>query len=74
MPKKEESLLTDEERGDADAAPAEGEAATALEFEGKDEGPPPSCGKIFGLSRPEWPVLLRSATVPGVRIGVKSAG
>ena len=69
MPKKEESLLTDEERGDADAAPAEGEAATALEFEGKDEGPPPSCGKIFGLSRPEWPVLLFSLILMAISEG-----
>ena len=71
MPKKEESLLTDEERGDADAAPADGEAATAraLEFEGKDEGPPPSCGKIFGLSRPEWPVLLFSLILMAISEG-----
>ena len=51
----QQDLLADEERGDA--APAGGgggEPATALEFEGKDEGPPPSCGQIFSLSRPEW--------------------
>ena len=31
-----------------------------LDFDGKDEGPPPTCGKVFSLSRPEWPALLLS--------------